>query len=123
MKKLILAAAVVAAFALPAGAFGGTFTGVVVGKSGSNLAVASKYGTVRTVHTRAQCARWRPRACQRHCCSRARSCTPRAHPCHRRQARGRTRLFLPRAAALLAIHSSGRRLSSLPVQLRRPGPS
>jgi hypothetical protein len=37
VKKLILVTAVVAAFAFPAGAFAGTFTGVVVGKSGSNL--------------------------------------------------------------------------------------
>ena len=53
MKKLILVMAFAAAFAFPAGAFAGTFTGVVVGKSGSNFAVASKSGTVRTVHTRA----------------------------------------------------------------------
>jgi len=53
VKKLILVAAVVAAFAFPAGAFAGTFTGVVVGKSGANIAVASKSGTVRTVHTSA----------------------------------------------------------------------
>ena len=53
VKKLILVAAVAAAFAFPAGAFAGTFTGVVVGKSGANIAVASKSGTVRTVHTSA----------------------------------------------------------------------
>ena len=51
MKKLILVTAVVAAFAFPTGALAGTFTGVVVGKSGGNIAVASKSGVVRTVHT------------------------------------------------------------------------
>ena len=52
MKKLILVTAVVAALSFPVGAFGATFTGVVVGKTGSSLAVASKSGTVRTVQTR-----------------------------------------------------------------------
>ena len=52
MKKLILVTAVVAAFAFPAGALAGTFTGVVVGKSGSNIAVASKSGTVRLINAR-----------------------------------------------------------------------
>src|SRR5262249_49640113 len=53
VKKLFLAVAVAAAAAFPTGAYAGTFTGVVVGNSGGNLAVASKSGAVRTVHTRA----------------------------------------------------------------------
>jgi hypothetical protein len=53
VKKLFLAVAVAAAAAFPTSAFAGTFTGVVVGNSGGNLAVASKSGVVRTVHTRA----------------------------------------------------------------------
>ena len=51
MKKLFLAVAVVAAVVFPASAFAGTFSGVVVGNSGGNLAVASSSGAVRTVHT------------------------------------------------------------------------
>jgi hypothetical protein len=53
MKKLILAAALIAAAAFPTSALAGRFTGVVVGKGGGNLAVASRSGVVRTVHTRA----------------------------------------------------------------------
>jgi len=52
MKKLILVTAIVAALSFPVGAFGATFTGVVVGKTGSSLAVVSKSGTVRTVQAR-----------------------------------------------------------------------
>jgi hypothetical protein len=53
VKKLLLAVAVAAAAIFPTSAFAGTFSGVVVGNSGGNLAVASKTGVVRTVHTRA----------------------------------------------------------------------
>jgi hypothetical protein len=53
MKKLLVAAAFAAAAVFPAGALAGTFSGVVVGKGGGNLAVASKGGLVRTVHSRA----------------------------------------------------------------------
>jgi hypothetical protein len=53
MKKLMLAAALIAAAAFPTTALAGTFAGVVVGKGGGALAVASKSGVVRTVHTRA----------------------------------------------------------------------
>jgi hypothetical protein len=53
VKKILLAVAVAAAVVFPTSAFAGTFTGVVVGNSGGNLAVASKSGVVRTVHTRA----------------------------------------------------------------------
>jgi hypothetical protein len=53
MKKLILVAAVVVAAIVPSTAFAGTFTGVVVGKTGSTLAIASKSGAVHSVRTRA----------------------------------------------------------------------
>jgi hypothetical protein len=53
MRKLLFAAVVAAAVALPSNAFAGTFSGVVVGKSGSHVAVATKSGVVRTVNTRA----------------------------------------------------------------------
>jgi hypothetical protein len=54
MRKLVLAAAVVATVAiLPTAApAASTFTGVVVAKSRDSLAVASKAGTITTVHTR-----------------------------------------------------------------------
>jgi hypothetical protein len=53
VKKLFLAVAIAAAAVFPTGALAGTFSGVVVGNSAGNLAVASKSGVVRTVHTRA----------------------------------------------------------------------
>jgi hypothetical protein len=53
VKKLLLAVAVAAAAVFPTSAFASAFSGVVVGNSGGNLAVASKSGVVRTVHTRA----------------------------------------------------------------------
>jgi hypothetical protein len=54
VKKLFLAVAIAAAAVFPTGALAGTFSGVVVGNAGGNLAVASKSGVVRSVHTRAQ---------------------------------------------------------------------
>lgn len=53
MKKLALAAVVAAAATFPTTALAGTFTGVVVGKSGGTLAIAAKSGFVRTVPSRA----------------------------------------------------------------------
>lgn len=53
MKKLALAAVVAAAATCPTTALAGTFTGVVVGKSGGTLAIAAKSGFVRTVPSRA----------------------------------------------------------------------
>ncbi len=54
MKKLFLAVAIAAAAAVfPTSALAGTFSGVVVGNAGGNVAVASKSGAVRTIHTRA----------------------------------------------------------------------
>jgi hypothetical protein len=53
MKKLAFLAAVVATAAIfPTAAFA-AFNGVVVGKSPGALAIASKSGAIRTVHTRA----------------------------------------------------------------------
>jgi hypothetical protein len=68
MRKLLFAAAVAAAVALPSNAFAGAFSGVVVGNSGSHVAVATKSGVVRTVNTRAHRASahacvWPERAC------------------------------------------------------------
>ena len=54
MRKKLLAASILATAALfPGNALAGTFSGVVVGKGGGNLAVAAKSGLVRTVHNRA----------------------------------------------------------------------
>jgi hypothetical protein len=51
MKKLLFATVLAAAALFPTSAFAGTFSGVVVGKGGGNLAVAGKGGLVRTVHS------------------------------------------------------------------------
>jgi hypothetical protein len=53
MKKLVFAAVIAAAIALPANASAGSFTGVVVGKSNRHVAVATRSGAVLTVTTRA----------------------------------------------------------------------
>jgi hypothetical protein len=53
MKKLAVAAVVVAAAVFPTTALAGTFTGVDVGKGGGMLAIAAKSGLVRTVPSRA----------------------------------------------------------------------
>jgi len=112
VKKLILVTAVVAAFAFPAGAFAGTFTGVVVGKSGSNLAIASKSGTVRTVQTRVH-PRIGTRVQVNGAAVRVLGLAHRAriHAVVVTRAGGRTLVAAGRS--LLAIRFSGRRLSSL----------
>jgi len=112
VKKLILVTAVVAAFAFPAGAFAGTFTGIVVGKSGANIAVASKSGTVRTVHTSAHPrigARVRVNGAAVRVVGLARHA--RIHAVIVKRVGSATLVAAGRS--LLAIHSSGRRLSSL----------
>jgi hypothetical protein len=112
MKKLILVTAVVVTFAFPAGALAGTFTGVVVGKSGSNIAVASKSGVVRTVSTRAHLrlgARVRVNGTAVRALGLAHSA--RIHAVVVKRAGGTTLVAAGRS--LLAIRSSGRRLSSL----------
>jgi hypothetical protein len=112
MKKLILVTAVVAALAFPAGAFAGTFTGVVVGKSGSNLAVASQSGTVRTVHARTH-PRIGARVLVNGAAVRVLGLARRAriHAVVVKRAGNTTLVAAGRS--LLAIHSSGRRLSSV----------
>jgi len=54
MKKLLFAAILATAAVFPTTALAGTFTGIVVGKGGGNLAVASTGGLVRTVHSNAR---------------------------------------------------------------------
>jgi hypothetical protein len=112
MKKLILVTAVIAAFAFPAGALAGTFTGVVVGKSGGSIAVASKSGAVRTVSTRAQ-PRLGTRVRVNGAAVRVVGFAHRAriHAVVVQRASGTTLVAAGRS--LLAIRSSGRRLSSL----------
>lgn len=112
MKKLILVTAVLAAFAFPAGAFAGTFTGVVVGKSGGNIAVASKSGAVRSVHTGAHPrigARVRVNGASVRVVGLARHA--RIHAVVVKRVGGAT--LVAAGKSLLAIRSSGRRLSSL----------
>jgi hypothetical protein len=112
MKKLIFVTAVGAALAFPVGAFGTTFTGVVVGKTGSNLAVASKAGTVRTVQTRSH-ARVGARVRVNGAAVRVLGFAHRAriHAIVVKRAGGATLLAAGRS--LLSIRQSGRRLSSL----------
>jgi len=112
MKKLIFVTAAGAALAFPVGAFGTTFTGVVVGKTGSNLAVASKSGTVRAVHTRSH-ARVGARVRVNGAAVRVLGLTHRAriHAIVVKRAGGATLLAAGRS--LLSIRQSGRRLSSL----------
>lgn len=112
MKKLILVTAFAAAFAFPTDAFARTFTGVVVGKSGSNMAVASTSGVVRTVHTRAH-PRIGARVRVNGSAVRFLGLAHRAriHAVVVRRAGNATLVAAGRT--LLAIRSSGRRLSSL----------
>jgi hypothetical protein len=109
---MILVTAVVAAFAFPTGAFAGTFTGVVVGKSGSNIAVASKAGTVRTVHTSAR-ARIGSRVSVNGAAVRVVGLArhARIHAVVVKRVGGATLVAAGRS--LIAIRSSGRRFSSL----------
>jgi hypothetical protein len=112
MKKLILVTAVGAALAFPVGALAATFTGVVVGKTGSNLAVASKSGTVRTVHTRSHTrlgARVRVNGASVRVLGHAQRA--RIHAIVVKRAGGATLLAAGRS--LFSIRQSGRRLSSL----------
>ena len=112
MKKVTLVTAVVAAFAFPAGALAGTFTGVVVGKSGGHVAVASKSGVVHTVSTSAR-VRLGARVRVNGVAIRVLGVAHRAriHAVVVKRAGGTTLVAAGRS--LLAIRSSGRRLSSL----------
>jgi hypothetical protein len=112
MKKLVLVAAVCAAAVFPASSFAASFSGVVVGKSSDSLAVASKSGLVRTVHTRAHArlgARVRVSGSAVRVLGQA----------HRARIHGvvisrvgRT-TFLAAGRSLLAVRSAGRRLASV----------
>jgi len=112
VKKLILVTAIVTAFAFPAGALAGTFTGIVVGKSGGNIAVASKSGVVHTVRTSAH-PRLGSRVRVNGAAVRVLGLAHRAqiHAVVVKRAGGTTLVAAGRS--LLAIRSSRRRLSSL----------
>jgi hypothetical protein len=120
MKKLVLAAAVVATVAIfpsaaPAAA---TFTGVVVARSGNTLAVASRSGAITTVHTRVQTrigARVRVSGSSVRVIGFAHRV--RIHAVIVRRAGSTT--FLAGGHSLLAVHS-GRQLASL-VSTSQPG--
>ena len=113
MKKLLLTAAVAAAALFPGTALAGTFTGVVVGKDGGNVAVAGKAGLVRTVHTTANVglgARVRVTGTTVRLIGRAHRA--RIHAVVIKRVGNTT--FLAAGRSLLAVHSaSGRRLASI----------
>ena len=112
MKKLLFAATVVAAVAFPSTAFAGSFTGVVVGKGGGNVAVAATSGAVRTVHSRAN-VRVGARVRVNGTSLRAFGLANRAriHGVIVRRVGGTT--FLAAGGSLLAVRSSGRRLAAV----------
>jgi len=113
MKKLVFAAALITAAAFPSTSLAGTFAGVVVGKGGGNVAVASKSGVVRSVHTRVHVrvgARVRVNGTALRVVGQAHRARIHAVVVRRQ---GRT-TFLAAGRSLLAVRSnSARRLSSL----------
>jgi hypothetical protein len=113
MKKLLFATALAAAAVFPTSAFAGTFSGVVVGKGGGNLAVAAKGGLVRTVHSSAQVrvgARVKVNGAQVRVVGVAHRA--RIHGVVVRRLRGTT--FLAAGRSLIAVRStSGRRLAAV----------
>lgn len=116
MKKLALFAALVGAAAMfPTAAFA-SFTGVVVGKSPGSVAVASKSGLIKTVHSRAHVrvgARVRVNGSALRVIGRAHSA--RIHAVIVRRAGATT--FVAGGHSLLALRA-GRRLASA---LSQPG--
>jgi hypothetical protein len=112
VKKLLLAVALAAAAVFPTSAFAGTFTGVVVGNAGGNLAVASKSGVVRSVHTRAH-LRLGARVRVNGAVVRSFGVTrhARVHGVIVSRAQGVT--FVAAGRSLLAIRRSGRRLAGV----------
>ncbi len=113
MKKLLFAAVLGAAVIFPTGALAGTFTGIVVGGGGGNLAIASKGGLVRTVHSSAH-VRVGARVHVNGRVVRAFGVAHRAriHGVVVRRVRGIT--FLAAGRSLLALRSSaGRRLAAV----------
>jgi hypothetical protein len=111
VKKLLLAVAVAAAAAFPTSAFAGTFSGVVVGNSGGNLAVASKTGVVRTVHTRAH-LRLGTRVRVNGTAVRSTGVAHRARVHGVVVGRSHGVTFLAAGHSLLAVRAHGRRLAS-----------
>jgi len=112
MKKLLFFATVAAAVAFPSTAFAGTFTGVVVGKGGGNVAVAAKSGAVRTVHSLAN-VRVGTRVRVSGTSLRALGIAHRAriHGVIVRRIGATT--FLAAGRSLLAVRSSGRRFAAV----------
>jgi hypothetical protein len=113
MKKLLFAVVVAAAVVFPTSALAGTFTGIVVGKGGGNLAIASKGGLVRTVHSSAH-VRLGARVHVNGTAVRAFGIAHRTriHGVVVRRVHGTT--FLAAGRSLLAVRSgSGRRLAAL----------
>lgn len=113
MKKLLFVAALAAAVVLPTSALAGTFSGVVVGKGGGNIAVASKGGLVRTIHTSAH-VRLGTRVHVNGTAVRALGLAQHAriHGVVVRRVNGTT--FLAAGRSLLAVRSrSGRRLAAV----------
>jgi hypothetical protein len=111
VKKLLLAVAVAAAAIFPTSAFAGTFSGVVVGNSGGNLAVASKTGVVRTVHTRAH-LRLGTRVRVNGTAVRSTGVAHRARVHGVVVGRSHGVTFLAAGHSLLAVRAQGRRLAS-----------
>jgi len=113
MKKLLFAAVVGAAVLFPTSALASTFTGIVVAKGGGSVAVASKSGLVRTVHSNAH-VRLGARVHVNGTAVRAFGIAHRAriHGVVVRRVHGTT--FLAAGRSLLALRSrSGRRLAAL----------
>jgi hypothetical protein len=113
MKKLLFAGIVAAAVVFPTSALASTFTGIVVGKGGGSLAVASRGGLVRTVHSNAH-VRLGARVHVNGTAVRAFGIAHRAriHGVVVRRIHGTT--FLAAGRSLLALRSSwGRRLAAL----------
>jgi hypothetical protein len=113
MKKLLFAGVVAAAVVFPTSSLASTFTGIVVGKGGGNLAVASRGGLVRAVHSSAH-VRLGARVHVNGTAVRAFGIAHRAriHGVVVRRIHGTT--FLAAGRSLLAFRSgSGRRLAAL----------
>jgi hypothetical protein len=113
MKKLLFAAVVAAVVLFPTSALASTFTGIVVAKGGGSVAVASKGGLVRTVHSNAH-VRLGARVHVNGTAVRSFGIAHRAriHGVVVRRVHGTT--FLAAGRSLLALRSrSGRRLAAL----------
>jgi hypothetical protein len=121
MKKLLVLGAVAAAAAVfPTVALAGSFGGVVVGRGAGSVAVASKSGLVRTVHTRAH-----PRVGARVTVSGTRVRV--VGMAHRARihavvvSRARRTTFLAASRSLLAVRASSSRRFASVAQSPAPG--